>query len=78
MIDYMLKEIQEQPQYLKNLLSSNKEAIYEKISHIQDEFNFKRIILTGCGDSLCAALTNEYAFSEIGFSTYVFPPMERN
>ena len=72
----MLKEIQEQPQYLRNLLSSNKDSIHEKISNFQDKFDFKRVILTGCGDSLCAALTNEYAFSEIGFSTYVFPPME--
>ena len=72
----MLKEIQEQPQYLRNLLSSNKDTIHEKISNFQDKFDFKRIILTGCGDSLCAALTNEFAFSEVGFSTYVFPPME--
>lgn len=71
----MLKEIQEQPQYLKNLLS-NKDTIHEKISNLQDKFDIKRIILTGCGDSLCAALTNEYAFSEAGFSTFAFPPME--
>ena len=72
----MLKEIQEQPQYLKNLIDSNKDIIHEKINSYQDKFDIKRIILTGCGDSLCAALTNEYAFSEIGFSTFVFPPME--
>ena len=76
MIDFMLKEIQEQPQYLKNLLSSNKDTIHEKICNFQDRFDFTRIVLTGCGDSLCAALTNEFAFSEIGFSTLVFPPME--
>jgi len=76
MIDYMLKEIKEQPQHLKILLNSNKDTIHEKICDYQDRFEFQRIILTGCGDSLCAALTNEYAFSENGYPTFVFPPME--
>lgn len=76
MIDYMLQEINEQPTFLKNLLITSKEKIYEKLNQIREKKEIKRIVLTGCGDSLCAALTTEYAFNKKKLSTMVFPPME--
>lgn len=76
MKDYMLKEIEEQPIVLKQLIVENKEKIYETVSKITAKYNINKILLTGCGDSYCAALTNEYAFAESGISTFALYPME--
>lgn len=76
MIDYLLQEINEQPAYLQDLIKQSKEEIYELANKIRLERDIRKIILTGCGDSLCASLTTEAAFNQAGFSTYVFPPME--
>lgn len=72
----MLQEINEQPVYLQNLINQSKEEIFEVANKIRSKKDIKRIILTGCGDSLCASLTAEAAFNRVGFSTFVFPPME--
>lgn len=72
----MLQEIEEQPKVLKQLIEVEKEKIYETISKITAKHNINKIVLTGCGDSYCAALTNEYAFSESGISTLALYPME--
>jgi glucosamine--fructose-6-phosphate aminotransferase (isomerizing) len=76
MIDYMLLEIQEQPKFLKELLESQKEKIHEKVANAVENKNVKRIVLTGCGDSYCAALTGEYAFAKQSYETNVMFPME--
>ena len=76
MIDHMLQEIHEQPAFLRELINTNKEKIYETINRIRKRNSIKRIILTGCGDSLCAALTSEYAFNTKNLSTMALPPME--
>ncbi|MHA1199065.1 MAG: SIS domain-containing protein [Candidatus Heimdallarchaeaceae archaeon] len=76
MTDYMLQEINEQPLYLRNLITQSKETIYEVVSKLKDKKNIRRIVLTGCGDSLCASLTTEAAFNKAGFSTFASPPME--
>ncbi|MCE7741264.1 MAG: SIS domain-containing protein [Candidatus Heimdallarchaeota archaeon] len=72
----MLQEINEQPLYLRNLITQSKETIYEVANKLKDKRNVQRIVLTGCGDSLCASLTTEAAFNKVGFSTFAFPPME--
>ena len=76
MIDYMLQEINEQPSFLKELVNTSKEKVYETLNEIRKKNEIKRIVLTGCGDSLCAALTTEYAFNKKNLSTMAFPPME--
>ena len=59
MIDYLLQEINEQPAYLQDLIKQSKEEIYELANKIRLERDIRKIILTGCGDSLCASLTTE-------------------
>jgi len=76
MMDYMLKEINEQPTYLQNLVEQNKEKIFNVVNRMMTKKDINKIILTGCGDSLCASLTTEAAFNKAGFTTFVFPPME--
>ncbi len=76
MIDYMLQEINEQPVYLQNLIKESKDQIHEKVNNLREKKDIQRIVLTGCGDSLCAALTSEAAFNKNGYSTFAFPPME--
>jgi len=76
MQDYMLLEIQQQPISLKSLFDTAKESIFETTNKIRDKFDIERIILTGSGDSLCAALTTEYAFSSQNYLTIAIPPME--
>ncbi len=76
MTDYMLQEINEQPLYLRNLIEQSKEKIYEILNSLKDKKDIRRIVLTGCGDSLCAALTTEAAFNKNGLSTFAFPSME--
>ena len=71
----MLQEINEQPKILRQILDLMKEPIYNKIKAIQEKNDIKRIILTGSGDSYCAALTVEDAFSLHGISAYGVPPM---
>lgn len=75
-MDYMLKEINEQPTYLQNLVEQNKEKIFNVVNRMMTKKDINKIILTGCGDSLCASLTTEAAFNKAGFTTFVFPPME--
>ena len=72
----MLQEINEQPVFLKELLKTSKEKIRETLNLFKEKHEINRIVLTGCGDSLCAALTTEYAFNSKNLSTMVFPPME--
>ena len=76
MLDYMLQEINEQPIYLRDLIDQSKEDIFKVVSKIKSKKNIQKIILTGCGDSLCASLTTEAAFNKSGLSTFAFPPME--
>lgn len=76
MKDYMLQEIEEQPKVLKQLIIEDKEKIYETISKITAKHKINKIVLTGCGDSYCAALTNEYAFAESGINAFALYPME--
>ncbi len=76
MKDYMLQEIEEQPKVLKQLIVEDKEKIYETVTKIIAKNNINKIVLTGSGDSYCAALTNEYAFAESGISTFALYPME--
>ncbi|MFX0091990.1 MAG: SIS domain-containing protein [Candidatus Hodarchaeota archaeon] len=76
MIDYMLQEIREQPQVLRNIIKTMKDKIYEQVSEFREKFQIKRILLTGCGDSLCASLTTEHAFTTHGIPSYALPPME--
>ena len=72
----MLQEIEEQPLVLETILVKSKEDIYEKIVNMVTKNDIRRIILTGCGDSYCAALTNAYAFTQSGFDTHSVFPME--
>jgi glucosamine 6-phosphate synthetase-like amidotransferase/phosphosugar isomerase protein len=50
--DYMLTEMLEQPRILQSILDNNN---VDKIASIVKNMDIKRIILTGCGDSHCAA-----------------------
>lgn len=71
----MLQEISEQPKILNQIIELSKEPIFNKIKSLQEKNDIKRIILTGSGDSYCAALTVEDAFSLQGIPTYAIPPM---
>ena len=51
-LDYMLAEILEQPRILQSILMNDN---IEKIASAINQKKFERIILTGCGDSHCAA-----------------------
>ncbi len=61
MVDFMLQEILEQPSIISSLLKrkSSFDDFSEKANRI------RRIILTGCGDSYCAAMAGSYAFSAL-------------
>ncbi|MHA1979251.1 MAG: SIS domain-containing protein [Candidatus Hodarchaeales archaeon] len=50
--DFMLSEILEQPRILQSILNNNE---VEKIASTINHEKIDRIILTGCGDSYCAA-----------------------
>lgn len=76
MIDFMLQEIREQTIYLQKLIDESKEDISEIITNMTNKTNLRRVILTGCGDSLCAALTSEIAFNSKGLATSTYSPME--
>lgn len=52
MPDYMLTEMLEQPRILQSILVDKN---VEKIASVVKNENIERIILTGCGDSFCAA-----------------------
>jgi glucosamine--fructose-6-phosphate aminotransferase (isomerizing) len=60
---FMLKEIMEQPQIIKNTLSQNKE-VFNEIA--LDILRSNQVIITACGTSRYAALVGRYLFSRIG------------
>ena len=68
---FMLKEIHEQPESLRNamrgrLLRSGGEVKLGGLEHIRDRlFAAKRIVLVGCGISWHAALVREYLLEQI-------------
>lgn len=70
----MLQEIQEQPAIMSSLLK--KKDVFSEFSNNLN--GIKRVILTGSGDSHCAAMGGTYAFSYLleGVSSFALRPME--
>jgi glucosamine--fructose-6-phosphate aminotransferase (isomerizing) len=60
---YMLKEIMEQPQTIKNTLAQNRD-VFNEIA--LDILRANQVIITACGTSRYAALVGRYLFSRIG------------
>ncbi|MHA2232418.1 MAG: SIS domain-containing protein [Candidatus Hodarchaeales archaeon] len=74
MSDFMLQEIQEQPAILSSLLKRK-----DFFNEFSNNFNeIKRVILTGSGDSHCAAIGGKYGFSYLleDISSFAIRPME--
>jgi glucosamine--fructose-6-phosphate aminotransferase (isomerizing) len=60
---FMLKEIMEQPEIIKNTLVQNKD-VFNEIA--LDILRSNQVIITACGTSRYAALVGRYLFSRIG------------
>jgi glucosamine--fructose-6-phosphate aminotransferase (isomerizing) len=60
---YMLKEIMEQPQVIKDTLTQNKD-VFNEIA--LDILRSNQVIITACGTSRYAALIGRYLFSRVG------------
>ncbi|MHA2296583.1 MAG: SIS domain-containing protein [Candidatus Hodarchaeales archaeon] len=62
--DYMSIEIQEQPELMRRLNSTSRSIKKTVLEVLEDTDDIDNIVLTGCGDSLCASMAMEQAFQE--------------